>query len=134
MHCAPTQPSGHRIADIRDNLIARIAEADREGWLGEVEGLKISLAGARDKLAQIDRRSAPAGPVTSACPPPPSQCHTPANKSEPATQPIRRSFQVQRMRSLAISLLRLDGQTNIAAANRHHARDPQRTLQLLQTA
>ena len=38
------------------------------------------------------------------------------------------------MRSLAISLLRLDGQTNIAAANRHHARDPQRTLQLLQTA
>ena len=36
--------------------------------------------------------------------------------------------------SLAISLLRLDGQTNIAAASRHHARDPQRTLQLLQTA
>jgi predicted transposase YbfD/YdcC len=38
------------------------------------------------------------------------------------------------LRSLAISLLRLDGQTNIAAANRHHARDPQRTLKLLQTA
>jgi predicted transposase YbfD/YdcC len=38
------------------------------------------------------------------------------------------------LRSLAISLLRLDGQTNVAAANRHHARDPQRTLQLLQTA
>src|SRR5689334_20426475 len=38
------------------------------------------------------------------------------------------------LRSLAISLLRMDGQTNIAAANRHHARDPQRTLQLLQTA
>jgi predicted transposase YbfD/YdcC len=38
------------------------------------------------------------------------------------------------LRSLAISLLRLDGHTNIAAANRHHARDPQRTLQLLQTA
>lgn len=36
--------------------------------------------------------------------------------------------------SLAISLLRLDGHTNIAAANRHHARDPQRTLKLLQTA
>jgi hypothetical protein len=34
------------------------------------------------------------------------------------------------MRSLAISLLRLDGHTNIAAANRHHARDPQRTLRL----
>ena len=38
------------------------------------------------------------------------------------------------LRSLAISLLRLHGHTNIAAANRHHARDPQRTLKLLQTA
>jgi hypothetical protein len=38
------------------------------------------------------------------------------------------------LRSLVISLLRLDGQTNIAAANHQHARDPQRTLQLLQTA
>ena len=36
--------------------------------------------------------------------------------------------------SLAISLLRIDGHANIAAANRHHARDPQRTLKLLQTA
>ena len=32
------------------------------------------------------------------------------------------------LRSLAISLLRLDGQASIAAANRRHARDPQRTL------
>ncbi len=46
-----------RIAEIRDNLTARITEAQREGWLGEVEGLKVSLAGAEDKLAQIDRRS-----------------------------------------------------------------------------
>lgn len=38
------------------------------------------------------------------------------------------------LRSLAISLLRLDGEDNIAAANRHHARDPQRTLTLLQSA
>jgi predicted transposase YbfD/YdcC len=38
------------------------------------------------------------------------------------------------LRSLAISLLRLDGHVNIAAANRHHARDPQRTLKLLQAA
>jgi hypothetical protein len=48
-----------RIADIRDNLIARIAEAEHEGWLGEIEGLHISLAGANDKLAQIDRRRPP---------------------------------------------------------------------------
>jgi hypothetical protein len=38
------------------------------------------------------------------------------------------------LRSLAISLLRWDGHASIAAANRHHARDPQRTLELLQTA
>ncbi|GAA1934393.1 hypothetical protein GCM10009753_79640 [Streptantibioticus ferralitis] len=43
-----------RLVDIRDNLIARIAEAQREGWLGEVEGLRVSLAGAEDKLAQVD--------------------------------------------------------------------------------
>jgi predicted transposase YbfD/YdcC len=38
------------------------------------------------------------------------------------------------LRSLAISILRLDGHSNIAAATRHHARDPQRTLKLLQAA
>jgi len=60
----PSPAQRTRIAEIRDNLIARIAEAEQEGWHGEAEGLKISLAGARDKLAQIDRRSAPARPVT----------------------------------------------------------------------
>jgi Phage integrase family len=48
-----------RILEIRDNLEARIAEAEREGWLGEVEGLRISLAGANDKITQIDRRRTP---------------------------------------------------------------------------
>jgi len=56
-------PSAPGIAEIHDTLTARIAEAEREGWHGEAEGLKISLAGARDKLAQIDRRSRPADPV-----------------------------------------------------------------------
>ncbi len=46
-----------RLVEIRDNLIARIAEAEHEGWLGEVEGLQVSLAGAEDKLAQLDRRA-----------------------------------------------------------------------------
>ncbi|MFG2595007.1 hypothetical protein [Streptomyces sp. NPDC048462] len=51
-------PAQHaRIEEIRDNLIARIAEAEREGWLGEVEGLRVSLAGAEDKLGQINRRA-----------------------------------------------------------------------------
>lgn len=53
----PAQRS--RILEIRDNLQARILEAEHEGWLGEIEGLEISLAGANDKLAQIDRRRTP---------------------------------------------------------------------------
>jgi integrase len=48
----PAQRS--RIAEVSDNLVSRIDEACREGWLGEVEGLKISLAAARGKLAQLD--------------------------------------------------------------------------------
>lgn len=40
-----------RIEEICDNLVARIDEAEREGWLGEVEGPKVSLAGAAEKLA-----------------------------------------------------------------------------------
>ncbi|WP_407565923.1 DUF6192 family protein [Streptomyces sp. 184] len=43
-----------RLIEIRDNLIARIAEAEQEGWLGEVEGLQVSLAGVEEKLRQID--------------------------------------------------------------------------------
>lgn len=55
----PDPAARPRITEIRDNLTARIAEAEHEGWLGEVEGLKISLTGANDKLAQIDKRSPP---------------------------------------------------------------------------
>ncbi|MFC8125959.1 hypothetical protein [Streptomyces sp. NPDC057302] len=43
-----------RLVEIRDNLIARILEAEREGWPGEIEGLQVSLSGSEDKLAQLD--------------------------------------------------------------------------------
>lgn len=46
-----------RLEEIRDNLLARIGEAEREGWLGEAEGLRVSLAAANEKLAQLDRRA-----------------------------------------------------------------------------
>jgi hypothetical protein len=52
-----------RLIEIRDNLKARIAEAEREGWLGEVEGLQISLTGANEKLAQIESRTGKPGPT-----------------------------------------------------------------------
>ncbi|MGH3252504.1 MAG: hypothetical protein ACRDOI_40690 [Trebonia sp.] len=48
----------HRLEEIRDNLHARIAEAEREGWAGEAEGLKVSLAAAISKLAQADAATA----------------------------------------------------------------------------
>jgi hypothetical protein len=43
-----------RLIDIRDNLTARITEAEREGWFGEAEGLRVSLVAAKEKLAQTD--------------------------------------------------------------------------------
>ncbi|HEY6424067.1 MAG TPA: site-specific integrase [Pseudonocardiaceae bacterium] len=43
-----------RLIQIRDNLIDRITEAHHESWLGEVDGLNVSLAAARHKLAQLD--------------------------------------------------------------------------------
>ncbi|MFB7109186.1 hypothetical protein [Streptomyces sp. NPDC056291] len=52
----PDPAQRDRLVEIHDNLLARIAEAEREGWLGEMEGLQVSLAGAEEKLAQLDRR------------------------------------------------------------------------------
>jgi hypothetical protein len=43
-----------RLAEIRDSLLARIDEVREHGWLGEVEGLKVSLAAANDKIAHLD--------------------------------------------------------------------------------
>jgi len=42
-----------RLVEIRHNLDDRIAEAKRNRWLGEVEGLKVSLAAADERLAQL---------------------------------------------------------------------------------
>jgi hypothetical protein len=47
-----------RLLEIRSNLLSRIAEAQREGWLGEVEGLKVSLAGAEQKITQVNNLAA----------------------------------------------------------------------------
>ncbi|MET8680058.1 site-specific integrase [Streptomyces sp. NPDC004647] len=47
-----------RLVEIRENLQARIQEAEREGWLGEIEGLQSSLTHAEEKLAQLDAQIA----------------------------------------------------------------------------
>jgi len=50
----PDPAERSRVVEIRDNLIERIAEAESKGWSGEAEGLRVSLDGAREKLAQMD--------------------------------------------------------------------------------
>ncbi|THA46562.1 hypothetical protein E6R62_33465 [Streptomyces sp. A1136] len=54
---------------IRDNLPDRISEAEHEAWLGEIEGPRISLAGAESKIGQLDA-AAPGGPVLLGLPTP----------------------------------------------------------------
>jgi integrase len=51
----PDPAARGRLAEIIANLADRIAEARINGWTGEAEGLKVSLASARAKLAALDR-------------------------------------------------------------------------------
>ena len=46
-----------RVIEIIRNLADRIAEAKRNGWHGEVEGLQTSLFSAEKKLIELDRRA-----------------------------------------------------------------------------
>ncbi len=48
----PDPAQRERIVEIRDNLLARIAEAEREGWLGEVD--RTFLYRHADLLGQVD--------------------------------------------------------------------------------
>ena len=45
-----------RLVIIRDSLSARITEATEQGWLGELEGLQVSLATVTDKVRALDAR------------------------------------------------------------------------------
>ncbi|KZF13754.1 hypothetical protein A2J01_34475 [Rhodococcus sp. EPR-134] len=44
-----------RLAAIIENLRDRIAEARTNGWLGEIQGLQISLDAAAGKMAALNR-------------------------------------------------------------------------------
>ncbi|THA46533.1 hypothetical protein [Streptomyces sp. A1136] len=57
------------MVEIRNNLLDRIAEAEREGWLGEIEGLRVSLGDAEAKISQLDSAE-PAAPVSLGLPRP----------------------------------------------------------------
>jgi hypothetical protein len=42
------------LEELIEALMDRKIEAEERGWLGELEGIEISLNAARDKLAQMD--------------------------------------------------------------------------------
>ena len=53
-----------RLILIRDSLAARVTEATAQGWLGELEGLRVSLATITEKLQSLDARTARQPAVT----------------------------------------------------------------------
>jgi len=72
----PDPAARSRLSEIIRNLADRIAEARINGWLGEVEGLQISLTAARGKLAALDRTTRNTTPA-------------PADLGMPAYRPTR---------------------------------------------
>jgi hypothetical protein len=52
------------LIEIIRNLTDRIADARLNGWLGDVEGLNVSLEAARTKLVSLDRTSRSGGNIT----------------------------------------------------------------------
>ena len=58
----PTQRT--RLIEIIRSLTDRIVEAKLNGWLGEVEGLNVSLEAARTKLVSLERTSRSGGSIT----------------------------------------------------------------------
>ncbi len=60
----PDPDQHERLQSIIDSLEERIAEASERGWLGEIEGLRTSLAAAEQKLTQMQRTATNLGMPT----------------------------------------------------------------------
>lgn len=66
IRCALLRPDPaqtRRLEEIIDNLGDPMEEADTNGWLGEVDGLKTTLASNQDKLRQMHHLDPSSGPV-----------------------------------------------------------------------
>jgi len=50
-----------RLQEIEADLLTRRARADSEGWLGEIEGLDLTLAFLRDKRKRLERTTTSLG-------------------------------------------------------------------------
>ncbi|MGW3422453.1 tyrosine-type recombinase/integrase [Streptomyces phaeochromogenes] len=86
----PDTSARQRLLEIRDNLHARIAEATREGWLGEIKGLEISLAGAEAKIEQLDADRAHRSAAVHLGMPAFPEIATRSGASQPPVDPPRR--------------------------------------------
>jgi hypothetical protein len=60
----PDPDQRRRLIEIGDNLRDRIAEAQREGWLGEIAGLDATLAAAEQKLQTVQQLTTRHGAVS----------------------------------------------------------------------
>jgi hypothetical protein len=67
--CGSIPSSAHAWPRSFDNLRVRIAEASRNRWLGEVQGLPIRLDAARGTMAAIERitQATASGPTLLGC-------------------------------------------------------------------
>jgi hypothetical protein len=61
---ASTRTSGHAWPTSATTSPPASPRPNGRGWLGEAEGLRVSLAAARDKLAQLDERTRRAATVS----------------------------------------------------------------------
>ena len=61
LHVSPTMIG--RLDELEANLIARRGRAHREGWLGEIEGLDLTLSRLRGKREQTRRLARATGLV-----------------------------------------------------------------------
>jgi hypothetical protein len=83
-----------------DSLAARVTEAREQGWLGELEGLQVSLATVRGKLQALDARTARQPAVTDLGMP------SPARTADRATFPDRLVQRSYRLLHAAARLVR----------------------------
>ncbi|MGH3203206.1 MAG: tyrosine-type recombinase/integrase [Streptosporangiaceae bacterium] len=82
-----------RLIIIRDSLAARVAEAGEQGWLGELEGLQVSLATVTEKLQALDARLSRRSAVTNLGMPGPARAEVIADRATVPETPLADKYE-----------------------------------------
>ena len=138
IRCALLRPDPaqrHRLLQVQENLQTRIDEAKREGWLGEAQGLGVSLAAAKAKLTQLDDLAARRTTIHLGMPafPDVASATSPGTPDDRLRRPARRATRARPRPALPRSGRRAPDQPRrLAAARRlppalraHHPRPEQ---------